>query len=329
MRASTKGYFLCFFGVFCWSFSEIIVWLLKPRVGVPGSGVGSISLSFYRFFFGGVFLLVVMIARGDLSGFGELIKREPALLFLSSVVGLGISNMIYFLGIQLYGTEAHVGAALYTSYTLFIGVYSIFILNERDNIPLKILGFIIGFIGTLILLTNFNFAIIMQPDKIMGNILLVLAGAIWGFYSVLGKKIFRRNPGIENVDVKFTIWSFFLSCIPIAITLPFSEEIPDFLQHDAAEWGLIAFLAIVSSGIGLYIFFIGVKWIDVSHGISFSLLKPIIAAFFAFVLFTRPIPDAMWVSVPLVSVAVLLINRKPRKRQKEVSKNISPFPTRT
>nr|MDO8086584.1 DMT family transporter [Candidatus Sigynarchaeum springense] len=319
MRASTKGYILCFLGVFCWSFSEIIVWLLKPRVGVTGSGVGSISLSFYRFFFGGIFLLILMVIQKDLTGFVELIKKDLKLMLLSSVIGLGISNMIYFLGIQAYGTEAHVGAALYTSYTLFIGIYSIFILNERTNIPLKIIGFIIGFFGILILLTNFNFAIIMQPDKITGNILLVLAGAIWGLYSVLGKKIFRRNPGIKNVDVKFTIWSFFLSCIPIAITLPFSGEVPDFLQHDTTEWGLIAFLAIVSTGIGLYIFFIGVKSIDVSHGISFSLLKPVIAAFFAFVLLTRPIPDAMWVSVPLVSVAVLLINRKPKEKQREIS----------
>ncbi len=313
MRAATKGYILCFLGVFSWSFSEIIVWLLKPRIGVPSSGVGSISLSFYRFFFGGVFLLVLMVARKDLSGFGELIRKDPVLLLVSSVVGLGLSNMLYFVGIQAYGTEAHVGAALYVSYTLFIGIYSIFILDERTNIPLKIVGFVIGFLGIIILLTNFNFAIILQPDKITGNILLVLAGAIWGFYSVLGKKIFRRNPGIKNVDVKFTIWSFFLSCIPIAVTLPFSGETPDFLQHDAGEWALVAFLAIVSSGIGLYIFFVGVKYIDVSHGISFSLLKPIIAAFFMFMLFGKDIPVAMWVSVPLVSAAVLLINRKPRR----------------
>ncbi|MBN2149966.1 MAG: DMT family transporter [Candidatus Lokiarchaeota archaeon] len=313
MRAATKGYILCFLGVFSWSFSEIIVWLLKPGSPGSGTGVGSISLSFYRFFFGGVFLLVVMVARKDLAGFGELIKKDPTLMVLSSVVGLGISNMIYFLGIQAYGTEAHVGAALYTSYTLFIGVYSIFILDERTNIPLKIVGFIIGFLGILILLTNFDFAIIMQPDKITGNIMLVLAGAIWGFYSVLGKKIFRRNPGIKNVDVKFTIWSFFLSCIPIVVTLPFSGEIPDFLQHGGAEWALVAALSIVCTGLGLYVFFVGVKTIDVSHGISFSLLKPVIAAFFAFVLLARPIPDAMWVSVPLVSVAVLLINKKPRK----------------
>jgi DME family drug/metabolite transporter len=315
MRASTKGYILCFLGVFCWSFSEIIVWLLKSPPGSPDIGVGPISLSFYRFFFGGIFLLVIMVARKDLTGFGELIKKNPLLMLLSSVVGLGVSNMIYFIGISLYGTEAPVGAALYTSYTLFIGIYSIFILNERTNIPLKIVGFVVGFLGIIILLTNFNFAIILQPNKITGNILLVLAGAIWGFYSVLGKKIFRKNPEIKNVDIKFTIWSFFLSCIPIAITLPFSGEIPDFLQHTAAEWALVAFLAIVSSGIGLYIFFVGVKSIDVSHGISFSLLKPIIAAFFAFILLGQVIPGAMWVSVPLVSAAVLLINRKPKRKE--------------
>ncbi|NMC07810.1 MAG: DMT family transporter [Candidatus Lokiarchaeota archaeon] len=299
-------------GVFCWSFSEIVVRFLKAgpySVGV----VGPISLSFYRFFFGGLILLAILGFRKSLRGVGQIFRNSPGLLVLSSVIGLGISNMIYFLGLQL--TQANVGAALYTSYTLFIGVYSIFILNERTNIPLKITGFVIGFIGTIVLLTTFDFTLLVQPDKIIGNLLLVLAGAIWGFYSVLGKKIMRRNAEIKNVDVKFTILSFFLACIPIAITLPLTSEAGDFFQHSAPEWLFIAIMALFVTAIGIYLFFMGVKLIDVSHGISFSLLKPIIATAFAFLLLGELPPVAMVVSVPLVTVAVLLINKKPKKKE--------------
>jgi drug/metabolite transporter (DMT)-like permease len=302
---------MCLGGVFFWSFSEIIVRFLKAgphSVGV----VGPISLSFYRFFFGGLILLIIMVIRKDLKGMGELARKNKGLLVLSSVIGLGISNMIYFLGLQF--TQANVGAALYTSYTLFIGIYSIFILDERTNIPLKITGFAMGFVGTIILLTNFDFTLLVQPDKVTGNLLLVLAGGIWGFYSVVGKKIMRRNAGIKNVDVKFTILSFFFACIPIAITLPFTSEIGDLFQHNALEWLFIAILSLFVTAIGLYIFFVGVKLIDVSHGISLSLLKPIIATFFSFLLLAELPPVAMVVSVPLVSVAVILINRKPKKK---------------
>jgi drug/metabolite transporter (DMT)-like permease len=246
-----------------------------------------------------------------MAGFGEIIRKNKLLLFLSSVIGLGISNMIYFLGLQF--TLPGVGAALYTSYTLFIGIYSIFILNERTNIPLKIIGFILGFLGVVILLTNFNFSLLIMPDKILGNLLLVLAGGIWGFYSVLGKKIFRLNKDIKNVDVKFTVLSFFLACIPIAITLPFTAEIGDFFHHEPIEWLFISIMAIFVTAIGIYIFFVGVKLIEVSHGISFSLLKPIMAAFFSFLLLGEIPPTAMIVSVPLVTIAVLLINRKTKK----------------
>nr|MDO8113108.1 DMT family transporter [Candidatus Sigynarchaeota archaeon] len=310
MRDTIKGHLLSFSGVFCWSFSEIIVWLLGGQPGSIGN-VGSVSLSFYRFFFGGVFMFIILAARKDLTGIRELLRHDKWLLFLSSVVGLGFSNIIYFFGIKL--TEPHVGAALYTSYALFIGIYSIFILNERSNIPMKIAGFVIGLAGTFILLTNFDLALIIEPGKILGNILLVIAGAIWGFYSVLGKKIMKRNPEVKNVDVKLSTLSFFLACIPAVITLPFVPEASDFLQHTAAEWILIAIIAIVSTAIGIYLFYKGVKIIDVTYGISYSLLKPVIATVFAFFLLARIIPPAMFVSVPLVSVAVLLINRKPRK----------------
>jgi len=49
---SLKGYLIIIIGVFTWSFSEIIVKLLQ-------GSVGAISLSFFRYFIGGLFLLFI------------------------------------------------------------------------------------------------------------------------------------------------------------------------------------------------------------------------------------------------------------------------------
>jgi drug/metabolite transporter (DMT)-like permease len=271
-----------------------------------------VSLTFYRFFFGGIVLLLILAAMKDLSGMGVLLRKNKLLFFISSVIGLGFSNITYFIGIKM--TEPHVGAALYTSYALFIGIYSIFILNERSNIPLKITGFLLGLGATILLGILTANSSQSWENPVLGNFLLVMSGAIWGFYSVLGKKIMRRHPEIKNVDVKFSTLSFFLACIPPAIALPFLPEGAEFMQNTLVEWTLIGIMSVVVTAIGVYLFYHGCKFIDVSLGISNSLLKPIFSALFAFLLLARPVPIAMFISIPLVSIAVLLINKKPKKR---------------
>ena len=85
------------------------------------------------------------------------------------------------------------------------------------------------------------------------------------------------------------------------------------MQHTLVDWMLIALMAVVVTAIGVYLFYHGCNTIDVSLGISNSLLKPIFSTIFAFLLLARPVPLALFISIPIVSVAVLLINKKPKK----------------
>ncbi len=313
MDEAKKGYLMCFGGVFTWSFSEIIVKLLQ-------GSVGPVSLSFLRFFFGGLFLLLLMSFQKDLSQMFLLVRRYPKLVVISSVVGLGFSNIVYFYGIQL--TQANVGSALYTTYPIFISIYSIFLLNERSNLKGKFIGYILGFIGTAILITNFNFRLFIQPENIAGNLLLVLAAALWAFYSVLGKKIFRKEAQlrdvnekyISNIEIKFTAVSFFVSSIPSSIILYFTDEIPTFLRYAPQEWSLVLFLAFISTAFGLFIFFVGIRKIEVSKGMSLALLKPIMVSILAYFIIGETVSVALMISLGLVIFAVVLINRKSSKK---------------
>jgi drug/metabolite transporter (DMT)-like permease len=309
MEDRIKGYLMCFFGVFTWSFSEITVKLLH-------GAAGPVSLSFHRFFFGGLFLIAMLPLqrqfRQDLKDLWLMAKRSIGLFILSSMIGLGVSNILYFLGLQL--TQANIGAALYTTYPLFISIYSIFILNERSNLPLKFLGYTIGFIGTFILLTNFQFDLLLNPQNITGNILLVTSAAIWGMYSVLGKKIMRREKAMLGVEIKFTIVGFFAACLVVFPVLVFTPEWgTTFFHYDLRAWLLIMFLACFSTGFGLYIFFVGLRKIEVTQGMSLSLLKPVMVTIFAYFILGEIPSIALIITICLVSIAVLLINRPPKK----------------
>jgi len=327
MQAQLKGYLLCFFAVFSWSFSEITVRLLKNS-----TDCGPITLSFFRFLLGGLFLFGILIAKGSFSGTWTYFKQNWKLTVFSSVVGLGISNMIYFEALQF--VQANIGSALYTTYPIFISIYGIFLLDERSSLRRKAIGYAIGFFGTFVLMINVNFSLLLTPVAFgndfvskfsalfdmsnVGNVMLVVAAAIWGLYSVLGKKLCTCDA--KDPQLKFSAVSNLLACVPIFVVMLFEppnspNSIKLMFSHSAGEWALILVMGFIITGLAYYAFFLGVKKIEVTRGISLSLLKPVMVTFFAlFILTSESVPSAIFVSIPLVSIAVLLINTQGKKR---------------
>ncbi|MFX0072145.1 MAG: DMT family transporter, partial [Candidatus Hermodarchaeota archaeon] len=215
INESLEGYLILIFAVFTWSFSEIIVKILQ-------GSVGAYSLSFFRFFIGGLFLLIVLVFKRDLSGIKKMIKDNFILIIVASCFASGLANIIYFIGVS--NTQANIAATIYTTYPIWITIYSIFILNEKSNLKWKFIGIIIGLIGVAILLTNFNLSEIFSSQNLYGNFLVLLGSIIWSLYSVLGKKIQINEKETTNVALKFCTISSFLACIPVFILLMFTPE---------------------------------------------------------------------------------------------------------
>ncbi|MHA1264786.1 MAG: DMT family transporter [Candidatus Helarchaeota archaeon] len=304
MKPTQTGYLFCLIGVFSWSFSEIIGKLLQGRVG-------PVSLSFLRFFFAGFFLIFLLGIQKDVTNLKELSKKYFLPLLLASIIGLGISNILYFFGLHFELTQANIASAIYTTYPIFAALYAILLLHERKNIPLKTLGFIIGFLGTTILVTNFQLNLLFAPEYIVGNLLLLSAAAMFAINSIVGKKIFSIERSITNIEIKYNLITTILACIPVFLILLFiPEEFGTLFQYDLFEWSLILFLGFISTAFGLYIFFKGIKKIEVSQGISLALLKPILATIFAFIILGELPTNALIVSIVLVSIGVLLINKQ-------------------
>jgi len=300
---SLKGYLIIIIGVFTWSFSEIIVKLLQ-------GSVGAISLSFFRYFIGGLFLLFILVIKRDLSGIIKMVKENWPLLLISSCFALGIGNAIYFVGVT--NTKANIAATIYTTYPMWITFYSIFILNEKSNLKLKFIGIGIGLIGIAILLTNFNIAEIFSPQNLFGNFLVLLGSIIWSFYSVLGKKIQIKEFSTSNIALKFCMVSSFLASITIFIILIFTPELKTFMNYSFESWLWISFLGIVPSGLGTFLLFEGIKRIEVSKGMSLAFCKPIFATILAFFILNELPTIALLISISLVIASIILINKNPR-----------------
>ncbi|MBD3342279.1 MAG: EamA family transporter [Candidatus Lokiarchaeota archaeon] len=304
MKDSEKvsGYSIMIFAVFTWSFSEIIVKLLQ-------GSVGPLSLSFFRFFIGGIFLFLILLFKKDLADLGKMLRNNWKLFIISSCIALGISNIIYFVGVT--NTQANIAATIYTTYPIWITIYSFFLLNERSNVKLKAIGITIGLFGVIILLTNLNFLTLFKAENLLGNILVLIAAMTWSFYSVLGKKIQQNESELTNSPLKFAFLSNFLATIPVFVILLFTPEFDTFFNYSLDSWFWVFFLGIVSTGLGIYLLFEGLKRLEVSKGMSLALLKPIFATILAFLLLRELPTIVLIISIALVVISIALINRKP------------------
>ncbi|MBN1803101.1 MAG: EamA family transporter [Candidatus Lokiarchaeota archaeon] len=303
-KEDITGYLTIIIAVFTFSCSEIIIKLLQDSIG-------ALSLSFYRFLFSGFFLLLLLTIMKDLRGIWSIIKKNWLLLILGSSLAWGISNIIYFIGIQ--NTQANIGATIYTTYPIWITIYSFFFLNEKINMKFKIAGIIVGLLGVTILLTNFNFSELIKIENLLGNLLVLIGSITWGFYSVLGKKVQLKESKTTNIALKFTMISSFFAMVPVFVILIFTPELGRLFAHDAREWSLVLFLGVISTGLGLFLLFIGLKRLEVSRGMSLAFLKPIFATVLAFFLLNETPTIVLLISVCMVVISILLINKNNKQ----------------
>jgi len=297
-----QGYFIIIIAVLTFSFSEVIVKFLH-------GSVGPVALSFFRFFIAGIFLLVILVIKKDLTEITAMLKNNWLLFFISSFFAWGISNIVYFIGVGF--TQANTASTIYTTYPIWITIYSMLLLHERSNLKLKFIGIAIGLIGVILLMSDIT--TLYSPEFLFGNILVLSSSIIWGLYSVLGKKIQNNEIETTDVELKFTMVSSFIAASPVFIVLVFSPEFPVFVSgYPLESWIWILFMGAISTGLGLYLFFYGLKHVvEVSKGISLAFLKPIFATILAFIILSELPSITLIISICLVVVSILLINRNP------------------
>ena len=299
---TARGYTFISIAVILWSFSEIFQKLLQDTVP-------PMSKSFFRFFLGMLPLGLILLMKKDFK-MKDWVKRNSKDLLFASILGLSIGNFVYFLGIER--TKANLGSAIYGTYPLFISIYSFFLLKENSNLKHKIIGYIIGFLATFIILTNLNFANLMSSEYIFGNLLVLIAAAIWSIYSVIGKKITTKERDLtSNIDLKFNFISMLLASITNLVFIGFMPaEQQSFFAYPLESWIFLFLLGIFVTGLGTWFFFLGIQDLEVSKGISLAMFKPILSLVLAFFILGEIPSFLLLLSLPFVLLSVYLINKK-------------------
>lgn len=191
-----------------------------------------------------------------------------------SYVGLtfGVGQILFFLG---YGLAGSINGALAQKSTIFFSLlFGVIILKEKIT-KIQVIFSITLFFGLILAVTEGTFNLL---ELNVGVIILFALASIWMLAHTLTKPIFDRNEGfpsqivfIRNIIGAGILFGIFIVILPLQIIEQLSNPI-------VILWG---FFMGATYGVGLFFWYLTLKYLDVSKASIIVSPTPIVTAIFA------------------------------------------------
>jgi len=152
---------------------------------------------------------------------GHTFKKVAICSFFLSILFVGL-NYIWMSALPM--TEVSTSTALYQSATVFVFIFSIFILKEKVTIlkTIPVILFIAGVIGITVAdsRSKTEESEANYPNSTLGDILMIISAALWAVYEVLTTKFFSdANRTVVNTFIGLVGFFNLLFGIPMILIL--------------------------------------------------------------------------------------------------------------
>ncbi len=178
-----------------------------------------IEILFFRFFLGLLVLTAIYPHRLKTKGW-----RQELQFMAAGICGVTLYFMLENTALTIT-LASHVGIIVAVA-PFFTAILAHFFL-EGERFQLRFFaGFVVSMAGIICININENFLLKISP---IGDLLAVLAAAVWAVYSILAKKI--SDYGYHTIASTRRIFLYgVLFMLPIRLVLPFSLELHRFTQ---------------------------------------------------------------------------------------------------
>jgi drug/metabolite transporter (DMT)-like permease len=185
---------------------------------------------------------------------------------------------------------------------LWILILAVFFLNEKLSL-LKVFGTILGFLGLLILFLEELGSIMSFPALI-----LVAGAALWSM-GIVYYKVKLQNVDAVVASLSYTSLSTLISFVMgIFFEPPFTSWSPNYIAT-------IAYCGILSTGIGMTIWVFLVKKENTTSLSSSSMIVPMIALFFGWILLGEELGVQSLIGSALIIFSTYLVNMKGKHKK--------------
>ncbi len=294
-RERLNGYLSILAAIFLFSTVEVAAKYIQKLYG-PGE-IDHWQLAFLRFLFAGIFLLIVLAARGNLRAVPRMLRRDPLPMLLLGVLGIYVTFTLYYWGLEQ--TRASTTAVIFCINPVFTAVLAYPLLKEKVRWQVWV-GVLLGLAGAFLAITGMDFQDLPVRTELGGGLAVLAAALSWSLYTVVGKKYSEKY---GETPVSFT--SIVIGTLLFLVTLLARGEMNKFLDFHPVTWLICLYIGVFTVGIAYLFYFGGLKKVPAASGSSLFFLKPSLAVLLAWALLGES-PGQLWLPVLLSSAGILL-----------------------
>ncbi len=268
------------------------------------TNLDSFQVQFYMFGLAAIIMTAIMGANGKLGALRTLGYRDLFRLLLYALPSF-LYYSLYTLSLKLI--PAIEASMLNYLFPIMIVIFAIPINKEKIN-SAKLLSILLGFAGTLIIITNGNFQN-LKLSNLYGDLLAVIAAVCWGIFSNLGKKN-KVDQVLSNYI--YIVVSFVLSSV---LLLLFSKPV----IPDPAEFSGILWIGLSNIVIAYYLWFRVLKATSSALAASLSFITPFVTLAFIMLLLGEKITMVQIAGFLIIILGIASQNLMPRRDSMELS----------
>lgn len=262
----------------------------------------SLTIVFIRIFLSGFFLFSIALILKKL----QKIQRKHIKIF--AILGL-LDPFGYFvfetLGVEY--SSPTVAAIIIATVPVFLPFFAVLFLKEKLSI-INILGFLISFIGVILVVLKGDFSFNLQP---LGLLFLLLA-VIFSISSII---VLKKLTTFYNEYTVISYLNLFSTLYFLPVFLTF--ELQDFIRIVPEQKVIIHILALALGGstIAFLLYVNALSKLDAAKANYFVNLIPVFTAIFAFFFLKEQITIRMVLGIAIVISGVIIaqIQRPIRK----------------
>jgi len=289
---ANQPYLLLSITALCWAGNAIVGRLAAGHIP-------PVTLSFLRWSF--AFLIILPFAWKHLVRDWAAIRSRLGIMILLSITGIGAFNTLQYWALE--HTQALNTLLLQSAGPLVVAVWSLLLLGVRLTLA-QAAGVLLSMAGVFVILLHGDLTTLSKIDFNIGDLIFLIALAIFGIYSVLSLK----RPDIHGLSfVAFTFGAGAACLIPLFIWELFARP-P--MQIDAANLLTLAYVALFPSTIAYLCFNRGVQLIGANRAAPFFHVVPVFGTIMSIV-FLGEHPQAFhFIGFALVLTGVFVASRK-------------------
>jgi drug/metabolite transporter (DMT)-like permease len=291
---ANQPYLLLSITALCWAGNAI--------VGRMAAGhIPPVTLSFLRWSL--AFLIILPFAWKHLAHDWGAIRERLGIMIVLSITGIGAFNTLQYWALE--HTQALNTLLLQSAGPLVVAVWSLALLGIRLTLA-QTAGIMLSIAGVLIILMHGDLTKLSNIEFNRGDLIFLIALAIFGLYSVLSLK----RPGIHALSfVAFTFGAGAACLIPLFIWELFTRPL---MRIDAANLLSLFYVAVFPSTIAYLCFNRGVQLIGANRAAPFFHVVPVFGTVMS-IIFLGEHPQVFhFIGFALVLTGVFVASRKPQ-----------------